>query len=53
MRISFDFLFSFGVYFFKYKNSFIRVERFCEKMVDFIMGVFWEIVILIVFVMNK
>lgn len=42
-----------GVHFFKYKNSFVRVERSREKMVDLTTGAPWETVTLTSLATNK
>ena len=54
VRTSFDFAPSPGVHFFKYKNSFVRVERTrAEKMVDISSGAPWESVTLTSLATNK
>ncbi|KAK2562265.1 Mitochondrial chaperone BCS1 [Acropora cervicornis] len=50
---SFDFSPSPGVHFFKYKNSFVRVERSREKMVDLTSGAPWETVTLTALATNQ
>lgn len=49
----FDFSPSPGLHFFKYKNSFVRVERSREKMVDLTTGAPWETVTLTALATNK
>ena len=49
----FDFSPSPGVHFFRYKNSFVRVERSREKMVDLTTGAPWETVTLTSLATNK